>query len=150
MELNKIILKRITFILLVSSCLPAFLFAQEQILTVVDEIAEYPGGKPAFFEFISNTIVYPQTALAKGATGKIYARFVVNTDGSVSNPQIIKGIENCEECDPEVIRMINLMPDWKPAKNDGEIVASYYVVPVDFQASEKTIKQAQKAAKKKK
>ena len=85
--------------------------------------------------FLAENIVYPDEALELGIQGKCYARFVVTKKGNVSNVEIIKGVEYCPEGDAEVIRVLKMMPKWKPARNNGKKVNSYYNIPISFIAT---------------
>ncbi|MBI1835766.1 MAG: energy transducer TonB [Flavobacteriia bacterium] len=104
----------------------------EEIATFVDEQAEYPGGHEAFSLFLSKNINYPKSALNKNIQGKSFIKFVVDKEGQIKNIVVVKGVPDCPECDREAIRILKLMPNWKPAQKDGKIVNSYYVVPINF------------------
>lgn len=99
---------------------------------IVDEPAEFPGGKMAMNTFLASNINYPETALKMGLQGKCYLKFVVNEKGEVSNVKIMKGVTDCPECDKEAVRVVKSMPNWKPAKMNGKAVSSYYTLPISF------------------
>lgn len=73
---------------------------------------EFPGGEDALIRFITDNTVYPQTAIDDSITGKVLAVFVVNTDGSVDDIRIYRGIRS--DIDSACYRVIKAMPDWKP------------------------------------
>jgi len=100
--------------------------------TVVDEYAEFPGGKAALNKFLNDNFKYPQTAVEEGLEGKCYVRFVVDTDGNISEAKVVKKVPNCKECDAEALRVVNKMPKWVPAKKKGNKVASYFSLPIEF------------------
>jgi len=104
----------------------------EEVFMYVDESAEFPGGMAAMKQFLADNIVYPQAALDKGVQGKCYVTFVVTATGEISNVRLVRGIADCLECDMEVVRVIKLMPKWKPARNGGKNVNSYFNLPVSF------------------
>ncbi len=104
----------------------------EVIETFVEEEAEYPGGISEMMKFLSKNMKYPEMAVQAGIEGKATAQFVVEKDGSIGNVSIKKGVPGCGECDKEAMRVIKAMPKWKPAKNGGKIVRSYYSIPVSF------------------
>jgi len=91
---------------------------------------EFPGGERAVMDFVSNNLKYPEAAKEMNIQGKVYVKFAVNTDGKVSDIQIVKGLS--KECDNEVLRVIRLMPDWKPGTLNGIPVKTYYTLPVKF------------------
>ena len=73
---------------------------------------------------------YPKKARRARVTGKVFASFVVGSDGAIRDVQIDKGIGY--GCDEEVVRVIKAMPKWKPGVQDGRLVPVRYVLPVNF------------------
>ncbi|MBN4052003.1 TonB family protein [Cytophagaceae bacterium AH-315-L13] len=80
----------------------------DSIYAVVDSMAVFPGGESEMFKFISQNIKYPGTAKENNIQGSVFARFVIEKDGSVSNVSILKGIGKL--CDNEVVRVISQFP----------------------------------------
>ncbi len=105
---------------------------QEVIEEVVEEQAEFPGGRAALLQYLANNIKYPDVALELGISGKCHLKFVVSTSGNISNVKVLRGVEGCPECDAEAVRVVKGMPNWKPGKNNGKAVNSYYTLPVAF------------------
>lgn len=104
----------------------------EEIETVVDEQAEFPGGRAALVKYLSERIQYPDIARELGLSGKTVLKFVVNTDGTITDVKIAKGMRDCSECDKEAVRVVRNMPKWAPGKKGGKAVRSYFVLPVQF------------------
>ena len=102
------------------------------IYDVVDEQAEFPGGTEALKKFIADNLKYPETAKENGIQGKCYLQFIVSENGYVSNVKIRKGVADCPECDQEAIRVIKVMPKWKPGKINAKPVNSTYTLPMVF------------------
>jgi periplasmic protein TonB len=102
---------------------------QDEPYTFVDENAEFPGGKIKFDEYIEKNM---KLTSEMEVSGKCYLRFVVGLDGSISNVVILKGVIDCPDCDKEAKRLVQNMPNWIPAKFNGQQVKSYYVVPIKF------------------
>lgn len=100
----------------------------EEIFTFVDEEAVFPG----LSEYLAKKVNYPQTAMEMNIQGKCYLRFVVNTDGSVSDVSVERGVPDCPECDREAVRVIKSMPNWKPGKNGGRPVRLWMRIPINF------------------
>jgi TonB family protein len=82
------------------------------------------------YNFINSELVYPAAAKEKNISGKVYLRFSVETDGSISGVSVTKGIS--PELDAEAIRVIKVLPAWKPAKLEGKPVKVWYAMPVTF------------------
>lgn len=102
----------------------------DSIYRVVEQMPEFPGGTAKMLTFISENIKYPQSAMEKGIEGKCFIQFVIDVDGSITNVELMRGFD--EECDAEALRVINLMPKWKPGKKDGKPVRVIYMIPVAF------------------
>lgn len=62
--------------------------------------------------------------------GRFVIKFVVNEDGSISNGKIIRGIN--EECDKEILRVVQAMPKWTPGKRRGVPVKVYFTIPIQL------------------
>ena len=104
----------------------------EKIYSVVDEQAEFPGGMSALMNYIRNNFHIPQTAQELGISGKMYVKFIIREDGSVSDVKMAKSLNNCPECDREAIRVIKSMPKWKPAKVNGRAVNMRCSLPIEI------------------
>lgn len=95
-----------------------------------DEPPVFIGGETAMYKFINSKLVYPKAAKENKISGKVTLRFAVEVDGSISGVSVLKGIN--PEFDAEAIRVIKLLPAWKPGKLDGKPVKVWYMMPVTF------------------
>lgn len=102
-----------------------------------NEQPEYPGGTIAMLKFIKANTKYPSSALEAKKYGTCHVKFLVNTNGTISDISILDGVANCPECDAEAIRVVKSMPKWKPGKIAGKAVALYYNVNVHFKLPKK-------------
>ncbi len=100
------------------------------IFTVVEQQAEFPGGFEAMAKFLAKNMKYPAQARRMGIEGSVYVSFVIDRDGNISDPQVIKGIS--AECDKEAVRVVKLMPPWNPGKQNGKAVRCRFVLPIKF------------------
>jgi len=96
--------------------------------------AEFPGGKKEKQKFIERNMEYPNAAIEMGIQGSVLVSFNVETDGSLTNIEIVKGLEG--GFNEEVIRLIKLMPKWKPAFKDGKPVKVKFTMPMTFSQNE--------------
>lgn len=103
---------------------------EEQIFTVVEEEPKFPGGMEALYKYLGQNIKYPQLARENGITGKVYVQFVVEKDGSIANPRILRDIGG--GCGAEAIRVVKAMPKWSPGKQRGKAVRVQFNLPVNF------------------
>jgi len=99
-------------------------------VVIVTEPPEFPGGETALLKFVNENIKYPEEAIANNIEGRVTLRFVVSTDGSVKRIEIMKGVDPL--LNQEAIRVISLLPKWKPGKNNGTPAAVWFSVPVNF------------------
>ncbi len=104
---------------------------ENKVYTVVETQPEFPGGQDAMYQFIGANLIYPAEAKANKVQGKVIAQFIVEKDGTVSTPTIIRDAVNYG-ASAEVIRVINSMPKWKPGKQDGKEVRVQYTMPFTF------------------
>jgi periplasmic protein TonB len=102
----------------------------EEVFTVVEQQPEFPGGTSKMYQYLGKNIQYPSAAQRANVTGKVFLAFVVNTDGSIQNVEVIKGIGF--GCDEEAVRVVRSMPRWLPGKQSGRPVRVKYTLPVSF------------------
>ena len=104
---------------------------ETQVFFIVEDMPEFPGGELALRQFIANSIKYPVIAQENGIQGRVYVTFVVDADGSVSEPKIARGVD--PSLDKEALRVVGLLPKWKPGMQRGKPVRVSYTVPINFQ-----------------
>lgn len=104
----------------------------DSVVVWAEEMPEFPGGVNALSEFLKTEIVYPNEAKEKNKQGLVLVQFTVEKDGSLSNIVCVKGIPGAPELDQEAIRVIGLMPKWKPGKNKGKPVRVVVTQPIRF------------------
>lgn len=110
-----------------------FSFAQSQekeILLEAEVNPEFPGGEDALYAFISKNVNYPNKEKENNITGKVIARFAIMQDGSVEKITILS--QTPKAFNDEVIRVLKLMPKWKPGMQLGKPVAVYFTIPIMF------------------
>ena len=96
------------------------------------EMPSYPGGMEALMSFFKQNLRYPRQAKRAGIEGTVYVQFMVGEDGKLSAAKILKGVDNCPDCDREALRLVGKMPAWIPGKKDGKEAAVRYTLPVKF------------------
>lgn len=101
-----------------------------QILTTVAQMPEFPGGNDALVQYLVKNVKYPKKAFKEQVQGTVQARFIVETDGSISGEEIVQTVS--EEFDKETLRVIRKMPGWNPGREGGVAVACYFTLPVSF------------------
>lgn len=103
-------------------------------LTVVEHMPEFPGGQEEFLKFIANSVKYPMESQHAGIQGKVICTFIINKDGTITEAEVVESVDPL--LDQEAVRVINLMPAWKPGRNEkNEPVRVKYAVPITFRLS---------------
>ncbi len=101
----------------------------DSILTKIEFESSFPGGVPGWGRFVQENLVYPKKAIKKNIQGTVITRFIVDSDGTVSDIDAIDGPELLREA---VIDVIKKSPNWKPAQQYGKKVKSYKIQPITF------------------
>ena len=102
----------------------------DDIVIFAETQPSFPGGLEAFYRYVSQAVNYPQSAIRRSISGKVFVEFVVDRDGSLSDLKVIKGIGG--GCDEEALRVIKNSPRWNPGKQRGKAVRVRMVVPISF------------------
>lgn len=103
---------------------------EEKIHKYVEEMTEFPGGHKAMITYLQNNLRYPKKDRKEKLGGRVFATFIVLSTGEIKDIKILRGVS--PTIDAEVIRVIGLMPKWKPATLHGKPVSTLYNLPVDF------------------
>ncbi|MBN3519578.1 TonB family protein [Algoriphagus lutimaris] len=117
-------------------CMIFFMNVQEgtaqtqEVHQEVDVMPQPPGGMSGLMAFMMENLKYPEQAKEKGVEGVVVVSFVVQQDGSISNPEILKGIG--AGCDEEAIRVVKAFPSWTPGEKDGKKVNTQIQLPVKY------------------
>jgi protein TonB len=93
----------------------------------VEQMPAFPGDLPAF---LSQHLKYPDSAMAHGIEGRVVIEFIVRKDGSLTDAKVIRSVD--KTLDLEALRMISIMPRWKPGMQNGKAVDVWYVLPFMF------------------
>lgn len=105
-----------------------------KVFTYVEQSAEPVGGMAAFYKWLGNNLKYPPSARRMGLEGKVFVKFIIEPDGTISNVDVSKGFDGA--CDREAVRAISSMPKWKPGRQGGRPVRQAYTLPVVFKLAE--------------
>ena len=115
----------------------AITFNKKDTLMIAEVMPRFPGGQDSLERFIAKNIIYPKAANEINVQGRVIIRFVVDKEGNVTHPQILRSLHPL--FDEEALRIINMMPKWKPGESPkGVKVPVYYIVPVKFKLLNKS------------
>lgn len=97
---------------------------------VVEQIPEFPGGMGAFIQWLSVNLRYPEQARDRKIQGKVVVSFIVNEDGSISDAKVMKSVNPL--LDREAMRVIGMMPKWKPGVDKDKPCRTMFAIPIVF------------------
>ncbi len=100
------------------------------VLRTVEKLPEYPGGIVEFMKWLSHSLHYPPQARARKIQGKVVVSFIVNKNGTISSPKIEKHADPM--LDAEALRVIKLMPRWKPGIMNEKPCRTMIAIPINF------------------
>lgn len=130
--------------------------SSDPVFTTVEENPTYVGGNDSLFRFLSRNIIYPVEARQLKVEGTVYIGFVVEKDGSITNIKVKKNVPETvinevkvvnvegaatgskkvkrqdQSCAKEAVRVISMMPKWKPGKQKGVPMRVAYTLPIKF------------------
>lgn len=99
---------------------------------------EYPGGLPAIEAFLAQQLIYPEQAHKQGIEGRVVVGFMINEQGRVVSPKIMKSVH--PSLDSEAVRVVQLMPRWKPGLKDKTPIVAPVALPIVFELTGKAAK----------
>lgn len=110
--------------------IPTIFVKKPEVVEKAEFYAQQMPEMEGMAQFIANNLVYPYIAKENGTTGTVYLTFVVEKDGAISDVKILKGIG--DGCEQEAMRVVKMMPKWKPGINHGNPVRVQCNLPVKF------------------
>ena len=99
-------------------------------LRIAEDAPQFPGGPVAMMKWLTRNLRYPKALEPQHVQGKVVAEFIVNEDGSIAYVKVTSGLHPL--CDAEVLRVLRMMPRWKPGVMDGKPCRTKVCVPVVF------------------
>ncbi len=97
---------------------------------VMNREASFPGGIKAMNKFLDKNLKYTEVAQSNCFEGTIMVKFFVNTDGSLSDFQVVKSDNS--NLDEQALNIIKAMPNWEPAVKEGFYTSRKVIVPIQF------------------
>ena len=104
--------------------------AEDIVFVVAEKMPSFPGGDAALLQYLGKNIKYPTIPQENGTQGRVIVQFVVDKDGTITNPVVVKSVD--AYLDKEALRVINAMPKWTPGKQRNQPVRVKYTLPVMF------------------
>lgn len=101
------------------------------VLRTVEKLPEFPGGIVAFMKWLTRNLHYPLDAQQRRIEGKVVVSFIINKDGSIASPKIESSAD--PRLSREAMRVVRMMPPWKPGMEDGKPCRTLFAIPINFQ-----------------
>jgi TonB family protein len=108
-----------------------------EIFDVVESMPVPPGGMEGWNAFLKENLKYSETGKAQKVEGTVYLTFVVDREGNLKNPEILRGIG--AGLDEEAIRVVKASPPWKPGMQSGQFVNVKMRLPIRFRLPESAV-----------
>lgn len=103
--------------------------SEDQVFDVVEEMPEFPGGMPALMEFIRKNLRHDKAEKKE----RVIIQIVVDKEGNATNPVVMRSTN--QTLNEEALRIVSLMPKWKPGRQAGKNRNVKFVFPVAFEPS---------------
>ena len=97
---------------------------------IVEEVPEFPGGPVEFMKWLTKNLTYPEHARQQKVQGQVVVSFIVNKDGTVANAQVVRSVNPF--LDREALRVMRMMPNWKPGNDHGKPCRTLVCIPIVF------------------
>lgn len=102
----------------------------EAAVPVREVPATFPGGEAALVKYIAEHLKYPAAAREQNIQGKVVVKFTIDKEGKAVRPVILKSLS--EECDQEALRIVQSLPRFTPATQNGHPVETTLQLPFRF------------------
>jgi TonB family protein len=99
---------------------------------LTEVMPEFESGYDGLIAFMKERLQYPEWEKKNKLEGIVYVSFVIDEQGRVTEPEIVKTVPNAMNFDSEVLRVVSEMPDWIPGRELGQNVAVEFTLPVKF------------------
>ncbi len=104
--------------------------AEQEVFLIVEQMPVFPGGDTELRKYLASAVKYPVIAAENGIQGRVFVKFVIAPDGSVTNVEVARPFD--PNLDKEAVRVVKSMPKWTPGKQRGKAVRVSYTVPINF------------------
>lgn len=98
--------------------------------TILDEMPKFVGGQDSMMQYLRSHTQYPKQAQAKSIEGKVLVKFMVESDGSISNVKVVRSAHPL--LDKEAVRVVAGMPRWMPGRDKGKAQRIWMTLPLTF------------------
>ena len=101
---------------------------QDKVYRSVAQMPRFPGGEAALMKYIDSHLQEPQTQ--EKITGNVVLQFIVQSDGSIDEVKVVRSLH--PDYDKEAVSVVKSLPKFTPGRQNGQAVAVWYTVPVNY------------------
>lgn len=116
-----------------------------EVFKVVEKMPEYPSGMGELLKFLAQNIRYPEMAKKENIQGMVVVQFIIGKDGTIIDPHVVQGIGG--GANEEALRVVKMMPKWKPGIQRGQAVNVQFNLPIRFMLEGEVIEKKGEATK---
>ncbi|MFN3997708.1 energy transducer TonB [Algoriphagus sp.] len=109
---------------------PPTIEVASEILDFTEVQAQFQGGMDAWYAYLKANLTYPKQPQRMGIDGTVFLRFVINTDGSIQDVEVVRSVDPL--IDKEALEVVRNSPKWKSAMHHGKPVRSRMTMPIKF------------------
>ena len=102
----------------------------EEVFEITEIQPKPAGGMEGWMNYLAESLKYPEEAKERGIEGTVVMAFIVNSDGTISDIETLRGIGG--GCDQEAMRVIQNAPKWTPGQLGGKAVRVRMRLPLQF------------------
>lgn len=99
------------------------------IICDYEQMPSFPGGTQALMDYLKENTRWPGSP-ESCIQGRVVVSFVVEKDGSIGEPKVVKSLDPA--FDAEALRVVSMMPKWRPGKFNGKATRVRYCIPIRF------------------
>src|ERR1043165_234144 len=118
------------FLLFLLTCSVGLRAQNTNALTIAEHMPEYPGGNDSLMQDLTAHLRYPKACVDSNIQGKVYLKFIVRSDGSISDVQPVKSPHPLLTV--AAIDALSGVGKFRPGIQDGKPVSVWYSIPVQF------------------
>jgi len=103
----------------------------DDVITVVEDMPRFQGGGINTFQaWVQERVEYPKEALEDNISGKVFIMFTVETDGSLGNISILRGVHPA--LDNETVKVVKSAPKWDFGIQRGKPVSMTFRIAIEY------------------
>ena len=110
--------------------LPSTGTVRDSVYINPSQLPVFPGGESGMAEYLRKNIHYPTVALQRHISGRVFVNFVLSSEGRVVDAHVVRGPGN--GLNEEALRLVWLMPNWQPGRQQGQAVRVGCTIPINF------------------